>query len=70
MQSPFHDLPQEKFPFVVEAMDERRRIVWRTTVHEPGAMHVPPLARTYGPVSIRITYATGEVVEESPRRWS
>ena len=60
----FRDLPGDWFPFVIEARDRNHAVVWHTVVQGPGALSVPPLARTYGPVSIRVIYATGEVVEE------
>jgi hypothetical protein len=62
-----HDLPRECFPLTIEAIDAGGVVVWLEIVDGPGALRVPSLAKLYGPVSIRVTYANGEVMQsEAP----
>lgn len=61
-----HSLPADAFPFTVEAIDLAGEVVWSQVVSGPGALEVPPLAAQYGPVSIRIAYADGNVVHAPP----
>lgn len=66
METAFHDLPQELFPFKIEFIDKAGTIVHTIHVHGPGAVHIPGLAEEFGPVSVRMTYANGEVQETPP----
>lgn len=66
METAFHDLPAESFPFKIEFMDGAGTIVHTIVVRGPGAVHIPGLAEKYGPVSVRITYPNGEVSEQKP----
>ena len=54
-------MPPEAFPFIVDALNGNGEVVWSVTVATAGGLHVPALAHTYGPVSIRITYPDGTV---------
>jgi hypothetical protein len=56
--------PVEKFPFVIDFITVSGGLIVHTiTVEDAGALAVPPLADTYGPVRARITFADGEVME-------
>ena len=59
----FHDLPAEAFPVTMVAYDAGGSEVWREVVSEPGAVEIPPLAQTFGEVSIRIEFGDGTVEE-------
>lgn len=65
------DFPPDEFPVVIEALHAvTRAVVWRAVLERPAglaALHIPPLARQLGhPVTMRITVATGQVVELDP----
>jgi hypothetical protein len=62
--SSFHDLPADLFPVTMIAFDSGGREVWRETAEGPGALYVPPLAQTFGQVSIRVEFGDGTVVTE------
>jgi hypothetical protein len=58
----FHDLPQEYFPFTTEFLLPDGTVVHKITVDGVSVMEVPPLAKIHGqPISVRTTYANGEV---------
>lgn len=71
MQSRRHDLPREKFPFVIEAYHPTTKaIVWTATVQAPTdkttSIYIPPLKERFGhPVGIRISFADG-TIEDRP----
>jgi len=65
----FRDLPADRFPFVVEYWLPSGEVVHRTEVTGPGVLEVPGLGHL-GPVGVRVSYATGEVVELSPEEAS
>ena len=50
------NLPIESFPFTVEYFTADGTVVYSTVVEAPGVLHVPPLAKTYGPVNARVQY--------------
>lgn len=60
----FHDLPIEKFPFTMDFLNAAGEIVHSITVSGAGAVHIPGLAEEHGPVSVRVTFADGEVIDE------
>jgi hypothetical protein len=59
--SAFHDIPAEKFPVTFIAFNAAGVEVWREVITEPGALLVPALAKTHGPVTIRVEFADGTV---------
>jgi hypothetical protein len=66
MRSDFHDLPADSFPFRIEFLDRDGVVVHQIEVDGPGGMHIPALSGRYGPISTRITFPDGEVVEVAP----
>jgi hypothetical protein len=62
LNTAFHDLAKECFPFVIDFIDASNHVVHTITVAEPGVIKVPGLAKDHGPCSVRVSYATGEVV--------
>jgi hypothetical protein len=60
-QFSFHDLPAHLYPVTMIAHDAGGREVWRETVTEPAAVYVPPLAQTFGEVTIRVEFGDGTV---------
>lgn len=66
MRTAFHDLPADAFPLTMRAFDAQGAEVWTETVTGPGALFIPPLADTHGPVRIRVEFANGEVQEGEP----
>jgi hypothetical protein len=68
-----HDLPPEKFPIVIEALDVvTRAVVWSATIEQPphgekAVVAIPSLSQRFGhPVAIRLTFGDGEVEECGP----
>lgn len=61
-QTAFYDFPAEMYPITVIALADERE-VWRAVIDEPGALAVPPLAKTFGRVKIRIEWGDGTVTE-------
>lgn len=66
MDTSLASISASDFPLVIECLDRAGEVVWSETIQEPGALYVPPLAKTYGPVSTRITFAGGGVMEAYP----
>lgn len=66
VETAFHDIPRDKLPMTVEFRDRKGKVVHTIEVTGPGVMHVPPLAKKYGPVSVRMLMADGEVVDLPP----
>lgn len=57
---------KEKFPFTIEFFDLDGTVVHTIEVAGPGSIQVPGLAKDYGPVGCRTTYADGEIVISPP----
>lgn len=64
----FHDLPADKFPFIVEFISSKGMVVHRIEVASPGVVKIPGLSPLFGPVSTRVTFADGTVVTEPAPR--
>jgi hypothetical protein len=62
----FRDLPARAYPFVVEYFTTTGAVVHTERVEGPGVMKVPGLSGLFGPIGVRVTYASGEVVETPP----
>ena len=57
----FHDLPASAFPVTIEYVQHTTGKVIRTEVIEgPGALQVPGLAALFGPIGVRMTWASGQ----------
>jgi hypothetical protein len=67
LQTKFRDLPADAYPFRIEATgQESGETLWTEDVLGPGVLQVPPLVKMHGePVTIRVTFATGESHEEA-----
>jgi len=63
-----HDLPQDCFPFVVQALSTRDgTVVWERTIKRAENVYIPPLAKQIGcPVKIRLIWPDGTVEEQDP----
>jgi hypothetical protein len=64
--SAFHDLPASAFPFTMELLDaETREVRWSQKVTGAAAIRVPSRDEINDgkPLTSRITFADGEVVE-------
>lgn len=61
----FHDLPADRFPFVIEFLSASGVVVHRQEVPGPGAIKIPGLAPLFGPVTTRVIFPDGSVVEQS-----
>ena len=60
----FISLPADAYPFTIEFLAVTTgEVVYTITVAGPGAVLVPALRASYGPVRARMTYADGTVVE-------
>lgn len=60
MTIPFHDLPQDHFPFIIELMEhDTGKVVDRIRVEGPGALHIKGQPT---PTDTCITYANGDWV--------
>lgn len=64
----FHDLPASAYPFRVEALNEAGRVVWSVEVTAPGVVEIPALAKFFGPISTRVTFADDQTWTEGPPR--
>jgi hypothetical protein len=62
------DLPAWSYPFRIEFLNAARDVVESIEVTGPGVLNVPALAEVHGPVSVRVTYGDGSVVECEPPR--
>lgn len=62
----FRDLPADAYPFKIEFYDLAGTVVHVIEVPGPGVTEIPGLAKDHGPVGVRITLATGEVLVEEP----
>lgn len=60
------DLPADAYPFVIEFLNQDRKVVHRIDVPGPGGVAIPGLAAEHGPISVRLTFANGEVQEDGP----
>ncbi len=59
------NLPPEKFPIKLEALDKAGVVLWETTLEQPGHLHIPALAKRFGQRGyMRLTFGDGEVKEE------
>lgn len=67
INSSFQMLPRHMFPIHMEALNRAGEVVWEETVTLPESeltsVEVPGLAKTHGPVGIRVTYGDGSVTE-------
>lgn len=65
MPSAFQDLPATAFPFLIEFMrSDNGEVVHSIHVTGPGALEIPALRKEHGvPISVRVIYADGEIVE-------
>jgi len=73
MSKPVYRFPHDAYPLVIEALHpDTRAVVWTKTVAAPedvAAIYIPPLARMLGhPVTIRMTWANGDVREGAPEK--
>jgi hypothetical protein len=62
LDTAFHDLSRECFPFTIEFLNRADEVVHTITVPEPGVIKVPGLAAEHGSCAVRVSYATGEVI--------
>ena len=57
-----HLLPRSAFPLLIEFLAADGRVVHAMTIAGSGIVEVPALAKLFGPVSARITFADGVVI--------
>lgn len=62
----FRDLPAAAYPLVVEYSTTDGTVIQTVTVDGPGVLVVPALREKHGPISVRIRFADGDVVETHP----
>lgn len=65
-ETKFISLPAELYPFTIRAFDASGAEVWTETIEGPGALYMPPLIDTYGPVTTRVEFADGSVEDGEP----
>ena len=71
-EPPVYRFDQADFPLVIEGLHpDTRAVVWSLTIEAPVnadvPIYIPPLARRLGhPITIRMTWANGEVKEMEP----
>lgn len=63
LDTAFSDLDPRCFPFTIEFL-AGDLVVHQIVVESPGVIKVPGLSSQWGPVAVRVTYATGEVITE------
>lgn len=66
----FFDLPEEAFPFLIEAFQvgapDDAKPLWSCHVSGPGHLHVPGLRKHGYKVRLRITWGDGTITEAKP----
>jgi len=73
-EPPVHRFDRDDFPLVIEGLHpDTRVVVWSLTIEAPVnadmPIYIPPLAHRFGhPITIRMTWANGRVIEGSPEK--